>query len=82
MPRGHRVLEVAGLWDSEFRVSGARIGGCKASIQLHLPAASRLLSIQSLPCKVCSPPLLDRIWGMWGFYYNIPKAMFYLLKGD
>ena len=24
----------------------------------------------------------DRIWGIWGSYYNIPKAMFYLLQGD
>ena len=29
-----------------------------------------------------SPPEVDRIWGIWGFYYNVPKAMFYLLKGD
>ena len=28
------------------------------------------------------PPLVDRIWGLWGSYYNIPKAIFYLLKGD
>ena len=32
---------------------------------------------------VYSPPLVDRIWGIWGSYYNIPKAViFYLLKGD
>ena len=29
-----------------------------------------------------SPPDVDRIWGTWGSYYNIPKAIFYLLKGD
>ena len=28
-----------------------------------------------------SPPSVDRIWGIWGSYYNIPKAIFYLLKG-
>ena len=22
------------------------------------------------------------MWGLWGSYYNIPKAIFYLLKGD
>ena len=22
------------------------------------------------------------MWGIWGSYYNIPKAIFYLLKGD
>ena len=28
------------------------------------------------------PPKVDRIWGIWGLSYNIPKAIFYLLKGD
>ena len=23
-----------------------------------------------------------RIWGIWGSYFNIPKAIIYLLKGD
>ena len=27
-------------------------------------------------------PLVDRIWGIWGPYYNIPKAILYLHKGD
>ena len=27
-------------------------------------------------------PPLERIWGIWGSYHNIPKAIFYLLKGD
>ena len=30
--------------------------------------------------KAQSPPQVDRIWGIWGSYYNIPKALFY--KGD
>ena len=29
-----------------------------------------------------SPPEVDRKWGIWGSYYNIPKTIFYLLKGD
>ena len=29
-----------------------------------------------------SPPKVYRIWGIWGSYHNMPKAMFYLLKGD
>ena len=29
-----------------------------------------------------SPPSVDRIWGVWGSYYDIPKAIFYLLKLD
>ena len=29
-----------------------------------------------------SPPRVGRIWGISGSHYNIPKAAFYLLKGD
>ena len=29
-----------------------------------------------------SPPQVDRIWRRWGSYYNIPKAIFYLIKRD
>ena len=25
---------------------------------------------------------VDRIGGIWGSYYKIPKAIFYLLEGD
>ena len=32
--------------------------------------------------EVYSPPYVDGIWGKWGSDYNIPKAIFYLLKGD
>ena len=32
--------------------------------------------------RVYSPPYLDRIWGIWGSYYNIPKAVSFLLQGD
>ena len=32
--------------------------------------------------SVYSPPELDRIRGIWGSYSNIPKASFYLLRGD
>ena len=33
---------------------------------------------------VIVPPYVDRIWGIWymGSHYNIPRAIFYLLKGD
>ena len=30
----------------------------------------------------CNPPSVDRIWGIWGSYYNIPEPIFYLLKRD
>ena len=29
-----------------------------------------------------SPPYVERVWDIWGSYYSIPKAIFYLLKGD
>ena len=29
-----------------------------------------------------SPPSVDRIGGIWGSYYSITKAIFYLLKGE
>ena len=32
--------------------------------------------------KPYSPPEVDRTWGMCRYYYNIPKAIFYLLEGD
>ena len=28
-----------------------------------------------------SPPQVDRIWGIWGSYCKMPKAILYLLKG-
>ena len=36
----------------------------------------------SLKPKAYSPPEVDRIWGIWESEYNIPKAIFHLLKGD
>ena len=32
--------------------------------------------------RVIVPPFVDRRWGIWGSYYNIPKAIFYLLLED
>ena len=29
-----------------------------------------------------SPPQVHRIWGICGSYFHIPKAVFYLLRGD
>ena len=28
-----------------------------------------------------SPPYVDRIWGIWRSYFNIARAIFYLLEG-
>ena len=32
--------------------------------------------------RVYSPPQVDRMWGIWGSYDNILRAIFYLLTGD
>ena len=47
-------------------------------------ASARLSTTESFPksSRMYSPPSVDRIWGIWGSYYNMPKAIFYLLKGD
>ena len=37
---------------------------------------------EGLQLRVYSPPEVDRIWGIWGSYYNIPIAILYVLKGD
>ena len=39
-------------------------------------------ALMDVGIKTSSPPEVDRIWGMWGSYYNIPKPLFYLLKED
>ena len=31
---------------------------------------------------IYNPPQVDRIWDIWGSYYNIPKVMFCLHKGE
>ena len=41
----------------------------------------KTIIIVILLATVYSPPLVDRIWGIWGSYHNVPKAIFYLLKG-
>ena len=32
--------------------------------------------------KPYSTPEADRVWGIWGSYYDIRKGIFYLLQGD
>ena len=45
------------------------------------PEADMLLNGKNgLRFRVYSPPELDRIWSRWGSYYNMPKAIFHLLK--
>ena len=53
------------IWDLGFRVLK----------ECYPPRAS------SNPPAYIAAPHVDRIWGICGSYYNIPKALFYLLKG-
>ena len=49
-------------------------------------ASQALTQLATQMCTSCcgrhySAPQVDRIWGIWGSYYDIPKAIFYLLEG-
>ena len=83
--------------DLELRVLGLDSSSQDAPQALKCgPPDSHVIVIGSLPgvggieknlmnarCpSVYSPPEVDRIGGIWGSYYNISKAIFYLLKGD
>ena len=39
-------------------------------------------ALLSASFRVSSPPEVDRIWGVWRPYDNIPKAIFHILKAD
>ena len=67
----------------QYQKAGALFRGSCAGVE----RARRLLFERiSFRCHVSrrtySPPQVDRIWGIWGSYYNLPKAIFYLLKGE
>ena len=54
-------------------------GGSGKVVSLHAGPLAQNLGAKRPP----SPPLVDRKWGiLMGSDYNIPKAIFYLLKGD
>ena len=47
--------------------------------KLHVYGYAARVS-RNMPTR--SAPEVDYIWGIWGSSYNIPKAIFYLLKGS
>ena len=58
----------------------ARISSIKKNVTF-----GRLLQLPGLHIPTThkySPPQVDRIWGIWGSYYTVPKAKFDLLNGD
>ena len=34
------------------------------------------IRVKGLGFRAYSPPSVDRIWGIWGSYNNVPKAIF------
>ena len=58
--------------DANPRASGFWPWSSSAPSFLRLPGGIRFI----VPFQV------DRIWGMWGSYFNILKAIFCLLTGD
>ena len=68
-------------WRQSVRVFGALISGkppCTRSGPI--PQTSCFQGTQ-LASKY-SRPQVNGIWGIWGSYYHIPKAIFHLLKGN
>ena len=37
--------------------------------------------VQWLTLRAYCHPYVDRMWCIWGSFYDLPKAMFYLLQG-
>ena len=64
--------------------AGVSVAGHSSDLRLgrHGSRLKQLYSRGTPNPKPYSPPKVDRIWGIWGSYYNIPKTIFYLLKGD
>ena len=42
----------------------------------------KMETAMGLALRAYSPPSVDRVWVVWGSSYNVPKAIFYRLKGD
>ena len=68
----------------DFRLAHRTAGKAIVSGRRHeaRQGVARIENTQALNPKTCSPPEVDRIWGIWGSYHNIPRAIFYLLKVD
>ena len=77
----HKILSTYCKGDYNIRRGGG-VGGRGLQNGLQ-PPASNPKQVERSGCGVyCGFSQVDRIWGIWGSYYNIPKAIFYLLKGD
>ena len=74
-----RCATTSDLGKSQFRLLQAfRLSGQKHGT----PVQVQQCQARFTRFRVYSPPEVDRVWSIWGSYYNIPKAIFYLLKGD
>ena len=76
---GLKVKEVWGVRGAEFRVQylAFRIG-----LGPMLAKETASFFSTSTPHITYSPPQVDRVWGIWGLYSDLPEAIFHLLKGD
>ena len=54
----------------------------REALSAEIAASAGVFSMWQVRPKGYSPPFVDRIWGIWESYYNIPNAIFYLLTGD
>ena len=65
----------------EFHVSsGVSVAGFPV-LEGHVNTAKVDSCALNLNRKPSSPPEEHRLWGTWGSYHNVPKAIFYLLEG-
>ena len=54
----------------------------KGNHRMHCTVQQTCSKILPPKVKPYNPPEVHRIWGIWGSYYNIRKAIVYLLKGN
>ena len=84
-----RGYHLGGLKNKDYSILGSILGSLyfvtlpirASTLNLMQPRVEALNpDPKHTNLKAYSPPQVDRIWGIWGSYYNIPKVMFY--NGD
>ena len=71
----------SGVWGASW-LHGTRLKAREPRSAKFLAKKTLRPAVWGSGWRVYSPPYVDRIWGIWGCFYKIPKAVFYLLKGD
>ena len=78
-------LHVGSVFSGDTTVPKHRVKPCSRFGYSHLQEEHALILVGiRLRGRCCeySPTKVGRVWGIWGSYCNIPKAICYLLKGD